>query len=757
MASPISWTDWNAGFSLMVLRGIVAFVVFACVAFLAFFWAHEDRLTWFDPKPVLAAAAKYDATIVRDRYGVPHITGRRDADAAFGLAYAHAEDDFATLQRALLAARGRLATLDGVAATESDYLVQLLGIWDAIDAHYQTDISEETRALLAGYATGFNLYAAQHRSQVLPGFEPARGEDVAALFMLRLPYLYGLDNQIRALIAGGTAKIAGDLSRQRALAIAVAPTRSADGATRLLINPQGPFGGPFSWYEASIASGEGWDLSGGTIAGSPVLLAGAGPDSGWGISPNHPDLADIYALEANPNDRYFYRFDDEWRRLESREARIVARIWGPIRLTFRREVLRSVHGPVIRNRNGLFALRYAGQDDVRGVETFFRLNKAKTLDSFLSALSQGGIPSLEFVHADRSGRIAYVYNAMFPARPRGYDWARPVPGDTSDSLWEGYLPFTETPKVIAPPSGFVIAANATPFAATSDPFNPKPESLAAASAIETGFTNRARRAMALFSADRAITADEFRSYKFDSCYAPNSDFAVLIKEIAQRNYAGDPLLEEAGEILRRYDLCTDKSSRGAALALLTAAPLLQASVEGRPRPDPAATLRATASRLLSQFGRLDPTWGTVNRLRRGALDLPLSGGADTLRDVALEARLRDDGTSTAPAGDSLVFISTWLKDGRWQVESVVPFGQSQASNSLHYADQAPLFADGKLKRVPLSAAELMAEATQTERPGKPPPPKGSQPAPAPSIAGGALNLSGPANAAERKPSRKFAP
>ena len=89
----------------MVLRGIVVFVVLAVLAFFSFFWAHEDRLTWFDTKPALAAAAKYDATIVRDGFGVPHISGPRDADAAFGLAYAHAEDDFTTIQRALLSAR----------------------------------------------------------------------------------------------------------------------------------------------------------------------------------------------------------------------------------------------------------------------------------------------------------------------------------------------------------------------------------------------------------------------------------------------------------------------------------------------------------------------------------------------------------------------------------------------------------------------------------------------------------------------------
>jgi penicillin amidase/acyl-homoserine-lactone acylase len=138
-------------------------------------------------------------------------------------------------------------------------------------------------------------------------------------------------------------------------------------------------------------------------------------------------------------------------------------------------------------------------------------------------------------------------------------------------------------------------------------------------------------------------------------------------------------------------------------------------------------LRAAANRLLSQFGRLDPTWGTVNRLRRGALDLPLSGGPDTMRDVVVEARLRNDGTSTAQAGDSLVLVSTWTRDGRWQLESLVPFGSSQVPGSRHYADQAQLFADRKIKQVPVNPADVMAEATQIERPGKPPPPKAAHP------------------------------
>jgi acyl-homoserine lactone acylase PvdQ len=187
--------------------------------------------------------------------------------------------------------------------------------------------------------------------------------------------------------------------------------------------------------------------------------------------------------------------------------------------------------------------------------------------------------------------------------------------------------------------------------------------------------------------------------------------------------------------------------------------LLRASANGQPRPDSVATLRATANRLLSQFARLDPTWGTINRLRRADLDLPLSGAPDVLHSIEQQPRLRSDGTSTAIAGDALAMFSTWTKDGRWQIESIVPFGSSNVAGTRHYADQAPLFADEKLKRLPLSPEEVMAEATQIERPGKPPLPKGTTVAPAPVATGpvSGLSVTQPANAGERKRSQAVAP
>jgi hypothetical protein len=84
----------------------------------------------------LARAKQYQVQIARDEWGVPHIIGKTDADTAFGLAYAHAEDDFLTIQQVLLAIRGKLASVEGVAAAPNDYYVQLTKIWDGMDEKF---------------------------------------------------------------------------------------------------------------------------------------------------------------------------------------------------------------------------------------------------------------------------------------------------------------------------------------------------------------------------------------------------------------------------------------------------------------------------------------------------------------------------------------------------------------------------------------------------------------------------------------------
>ena len=146
------------------------------------------------------AGDAYHARILRDTWGVPHIFGHTDADAAYGLAYAHAEDDFLTIQQTLVAARGKLATVYGADAAPNDYMVQLLRIWDVVDEKYDS-LAPETRAVMEAYAAGLNVYAAFHPQEAFPGLFPVSGQDVVAGSVHKSPLFFGLEKTLGELFA----------------------------------------------------------------------------------------------------------------------------------------------------------------------------------------------------------------------------------------------------------------------------------------------------------------------------------------------------------------------------------------------------------------------------------------------------------------------------------------------------------------------------------------------------------------------------
>jgi acyl-homoserine-lactone acylase len=141
----------------MLKRILFTLLFVLLAAAVAIFWPISEDLS-----ELAEAGEGYDARILRDTWGVPHVFGVTDADAAYGLAYAHAEDDFLTIQQTMLAARGKLATVYGPDAAPNDYMVQLLRIGDVVEANYETGLAADTKALLDGYAAGLNHYAGLH-------------------------------------------------------------------------------------------------------------------------------------------------------------------------------------------------------------------------------------------------------------------------------------------------------------------------------------------------------------------------------------------------------------------------------------------------------------------------------------------------------------------------------------------------------------------------------------------------------------------
>jgi penicillin amidase/acyl-homoserine-lactone acylase len=224
------------------------------------------------PDPSLTAA-KYAVRILRDTWGVPHIFGKKDTDVAFGLAYAQSEDDFKTSQLVLMAVNGKLATVAGKKWAGNDYLVQLMRLWDTINAGYETDLSPETRALCEAYADGVNYYAALHPDEILPGLFPISGKHIVAGFVHKMPLMVGADKVLEGLfkdkkpaVSKADSMIASssgneDFSllglRAGSNAFAVSPKRAADGKTLLAINSHQPWEGPVTWYEVQVHSDEG--------------------------------------------------------------------------------------------------------------------------------------------------------------------------------------------------------------------------------------------------------------------------------------------------------------------------------------------------------------------------------------------------------------------------------------------------------------------------------------------------------------------
>lgn len=679
-----------------------------------------------DVAPLKERAAQYDVTIKRDTYGVPHVSGKRDADVAFGLAFAQSEDDYRTFEDTAMAVRAQLASVKGMEGAVTDYIVHLMGVWQTVDAKYESDITPEARKVLEAYADGVNYYMALHPDKVTPGFQPVTGRDIAAGFIFKSPFFYGFDKTLMGLFEakkGSLSKSGKDafLPTNAPLpvgsnAVAVGPARSADHATRLLVNSHQPYTGPVAWYEAVLHSDEGWDVAGGFFPGAPFMLHGHNRYLGWANTVNEPDLVDIYELKLNPDNDNQYMLDGTWRDFEKSEAKIRVRLWGPFWWTVTREVLRSEHGPVLKVEAGTFAVRYAGMGLSKYANQYYALNKARNLGEWRAALKMQALPSINYVYADNQGNISYVYNGLFPVRKEGEDWSGILPGDRSDLIWRDYLPFDKIPQLVNPRSGFVFNSNNTPFRATGDADNLKAENFSPTIGIQTNMTNRAYRAEEMYGADSSITADEFNTYKYDLLYSKQSKLAAMITDVLAVDAGGDADLKAAQEILKGWNLSTDKESKGAALGVLMGLPVVMAELQGKPVPKPIDTLRKAIDTLKTHFGKLDPAWGEVNRFRRGSFDEAIDGGPDTFRAVYGEPQA--DGTLTGRAGDTFIMFVTWDQHGKLSSRSVHQFGSATLDEkSPHYADQAPLFVGMQTKPVWFEAAELEGHIAETYKPG----------------------------------------
>lgn len=722
---------------LVLITLIVGFAVWA-------FWP-ESAAADLDDIPT---SYDYDVTIRRDRWGVPHVYGTTDADVAYGLAWAHAEDDFLTIQQSILAARGDLAVHYGVDAAPNDFLVATVRMWDSIDARYETDLSPELRAILDSYADGLNHYAATHADEAFRGLFPVDGKDILAPSVHKSPLFFGLDGTLGELLgpeppADDAVPIEttafGDI-RFGSNFLAVAPHRSEDGSTHFASNSHQPWDGPVAWYEARVHSEEGWDMTGALFPSMPVLALGHTPNLAWTFTVNHGDFVDLYRLDIDPADEDRYRVDGEWLDLEVTDVPIEVKIFGRFRWTVTEQAYWSIFGPVLKTSHGTYAVRYAGMDTIGIYEQLYRMSKAADFEEWHEAMARrDGLPSFNVGYADSEGTIYYVYNGLIPDRDPGYDWSLILPGDTTATLWTEYLAFDELPQVRDPDAGFLQNSNSAPFSAAG-PGSLDPSSFPAPAGFEEWETNRSLRSLELFGNDEAISRTEFVSYKFDRTFAEESDAVDMIGRLLDLDpatfnnaYGLERIdVDDALDALAAWDREADPIDRATALVVHTLVNINDASRDQWPdlEINPSrltvsnvpgdlleqAFAEAIAT-LVQNYGTPTPPWGEVNRLRRGDVDVALGGGPDLLHAVYGAEEV--DGSLSGIAGDAYVLVVTWTADGELISESIHQYGAATIrDDSPHYSDQALLFANRELKDTFFDEAELLENLESEYRPGE---------------------------------------
>src|SRR2546426_2815271 len=115
-----------------------------------------------------------NVTIIRDDWGIPHVYGKTDADAVFGVIYAQAEDDFNRVETNYLNSMGRLAEAEGESRIYQDLRMKLFIDPDSMRAKYAASPAW-LRALMDAWADGLNFYLYKHpevKPRVITQFEP---------------------------------------------------------------------------------------------------------------------------------------------------------------------------------------------------------------------------------------------------------------------------------------------------------------------------------------------------------------------------------------------------------------------------------------------------------------------------------------------------------------------------------------------------------------------------------------------------------
>lgn len=691
------------------------FKVLLCLSILG--WHTMSFSQTIDPK---------DVTIIRDSLGVPHVHGKTDADAAYGLAYAHSEDNFADIQEAVMAGKGLMGSYKGKDGVLFDFGLKFLNIDSLVEARFEKDLSPAFRAVLQAYAQGLNDYAATHPKEViLKKAFPVTAKDLVKSSTLSVSLMAGLGMALKAVNENRVQEFMGSNEAHTGTgsnALAVAPEKMDDGRAYLLVNSHQPIEGRFAWYEAHVMSDEGWNCVGGLFPGGSSVFVGSNEHLGWGHTFNYHQFGDIYKLEINPKNKNQYRYDGEWRDFYVRKIKLKVKLIG-MKIPVSRKVKSCVYGPVFENKYGSWAFRFPAYNDIRATEQWFLMNKAKNFGEFTEAMEMQAVPLFNTVYADKDGNIMLHSGGKVPKRDPKLDWSAPITASTSDYKWNEILDYDRLPHVENPECGYVFNANNTPLQCTGDSCNwdeyfP---------GLQTFMYNRGERFSYLMAEQKGpFTEEDLDRIKYDMKYHPNGIYETKFAAMFNLDESKYPDIADAIQKLKKWDRNGNADNMDAALAMVVHdfmrqavdAPFALLMVRPFDVPEEMAVdaIRKAKKLLLKTHGTLDVALGDVQRLIRGEKSLPAHG----LREVprATDTKLHDKkkGIYKVTGGDGYIQVVRFSKDGA-KIRSINVYGASNHEDSPHYNDQMEMFTDHEYRTIHLDRKTLQNTAERIYHPG----------------------------------------
>lgn len=663
-----------------------------------------------------AVHAGYGATISRDKFGVPHVFGKTEADAAFGFGYAQAEDHLATILANYLKASGREASVNGRSSVESDTFTHLARIPETVAEKYDS-LDPKPRKVVEGFAAGIAHYMKTHPDKVPPGAAPPTPQDVLTFVK------YGLVQQSLSTALSEGRNLMPPPAKEKpdgaqdgetpkkprgSNAWAVAGPKSQSGHPMLQMDQHLPYSGIAQWYEGHLCGGS-LNVIGGTSIGNPFILLGHNEHIAWTSTENYPDTADVYYEKMNPENRNQYEYDGAWRSVEVRKIRLPVRQADDKVAAVERALEYTCHGPVIlHTHEKLYSAKWTDMEGIDFAPQLLAIQTAGSVADFKKAMRPLGIATGNYLCADTSGGVAYLYNARVAKKSKKFNWLCPVPGWTSETEWQEIIPFEELPQASNPECGFLQNCNDPPWTVSPDcelESSDVPDGLMRSGGGRSPGP-RGERATRLLEKAGKLSFEDFRALSMDNysiLMARGKD--ALIDAYALQSGQASPKLMEAIKLLKEWDNYLNEDNVAMTFYMMYLSELGRGYAP-KGKHSMFMAMERAVEKMMKLYGRVDVKWGPNHVIERGGKSFPVgTGGAET-QTLFMASSSLQNGRFICSSGSSYLMSVELSKPPK--AFSVFPLGQSNDPDSPHHTDLTALYAQRKYKPVWFTREDISA-------------------------------------------------